>query len=205
MRLVSGRVCHYRSIVDSGLVEFDPEITGIVGAAGSGKTSFLKMLSGVSARVQFGEGDLPHNSEALARFRGGRMRADEIVQLEAVFGVEDADASRLPKKYRHARRITARRRFDGSVALEADGAPVPMANIRKEIDEMKECASRAAGCLPEPGLGSSDEPPSSSIYDAIGSFGETNFYSREDTLLAIRALRTAAHSTPHARPVASKI
>ena len=81
MRLISGRVGHYRSIGDSGLDEFDSEITNIVGAAGSGKTSFLRMLSGVSARVQFGAGELPHNSAALARFRDGGARADEIVQL----------------------------------------------------------------------------------------------------------------------------
>lgn len=50
--LVSCRVSNYRSIDDSGPVEFDPEITNIVGVTGSGKTSFLKMLSGVSSRVQ---------------------------------------------------------------------------------------------------------------------------------------------------------
>ena len=121
MHLVNCRVRHYRSIGDSGLVEFDPEITNIVGAAGSGKTSFLKMLSGVSDKVQFGEGDLPRNSEVLTRFHDGNVGADEIVQLEAAFQVEDTDAPLLPQKYRHARHIHVRRTFDGSIAVAVDG------------------------------------------------------------------------------------
>ena len=202
MHLVSGRVWHYRSIGDSGLVKFDPEITNIVGVTGSGKTSFLKMLSGVSAKVQFGEGDLPHNSEALTRFHDGNLDADEIVQLEAVFEVEDTDVPRIPQEYRNVRRITVRRTFDGSVALAVDGAWVPKADIDDEIGQMHACAERIAKCLPEPDLDEIDDGSFlRPIDNAIRSLVETDFYNSGNTMLAIQSLKSAAHSTPHPRHV----
>ena len=207
MHLVSGRVRHYRSIGDSGPVGFDPEITGIVGAAGSGKTSFLRMLSGVSSEVRFGEGDLPHNSDVLARFHDGIVNASEIVQLEAVFQVEDVDVPRLPQACRHASQIAVRRTFDGNMALAVDGSHVPRADIRDEAGEMLACASRVAALLPKPG---SDQPAGNgstprTADDAASGFGETDFYSKENTLLAIQSLRTAAHSAPRTKPVMIKL
>ena len=203
MHLVSGRVRHYRSIDDSGLVEFDPQITNIVGVTGSGKTSFLKMLSGVSAKAQFGEGDLPHSSEVLTRFHDGEVQAGEIVQLEVVFRVEDTDMPRLPQEYQHARRIAVRRTFDGNMALAVDGTPVPRVDIQNEVNDMLECATRAAKYLPDPNLGrpGDSEPFLRTMDDAIGSFAETDFYNKGDTMLAIQSLRAAVHSVPQPRHV----
>lgn len=207
MRLVSCRVRHCRSIDDSGPVEFDPEITSIVGVTGSGKTSFLKMLSGVSSKVQFGEGDLPHNSDVLAMFRDGSVDASGIVQLEAAFRVEDTDVPHLPREYRHASDITVRRAFDGGMTLAVDGTEVPRADIRDEVGQMRACAGRIAGHLPEPDPGGpgGGRPLPRPIDGAISSFGGTDFYSEESTMLAIRTLKAAAHSATHARPAMVKL
>ena len=207
MYLVRGRVRHYRSIGDSGVVEFNPEITNIVGVTGSGKTSFLKMLSGVSDKVQFGEGDLPHNSEVLTKFHDGKVDAGEIVQLEAVFEVEDTDVPRLPQEYKDARHITVRRAFDGRITLAVDGTWVPKADIGEEIAQMHACVNRIAKHLPAPDLDELDDgtSPLRPIDEAIIIFEETDFYSRESTLFAIQSLKTAAHSTPHPRPAMIKL
>ena len=207
MRLVSCRVRHHRSIDDSGLVEFDPEITNIVGVTGSGKTSFLEMLSGVSTKVMFGVDDLPHNSEVLTRFHEGRVPADKIVQLEAVFSVEDSDVPRLPEKYRHARRITLRRAFDGGITLAVDGTPMPRADIEAEANEMRACAARVAKCLSEQSRGHANggDPFLRSTDDLVRSFCETDFYSRGETMLAINSLSAAAYSAPRPRSTMSKI
>ena len=207
MHLVNCRVRHYRSIDDGGLVEFDSEITSVVGAAGSGKTSFLKMLSGVSVKAQFGEGDLPHSSDVLTRFHDGDVGAGEIVQLEAVFQVEDTDAPLLPQEYRHARYIHVRRTFDGSIALAVDGTRVQRADIRDEIGQLRECADRIAKWLPEPDPAEIDDGESflRPIDGAITSLAETDFYNRESTMLAIQSLKSAAHSTPHPRHAMAKI
>ena len=139
-------------------------------------------------------------------FHDGRVDAGEIVHLEAVFQVEEMDVPHLPKEYRHAGQITVRRTFDGNIAIAVDGTEVPRADIEDEIAQMLACADRIAKCLPETDF---DEDDGGSflrpIDNAIGSFGETDFYSRENTMLAIQSLKAAAHSTPHPRHVMIKI
>ena len=197
MRLAGARVTHYRSIVDNGPVEFDPRITGIVGAAGSGKTSFLKMLAGVSDRAQFGEGDLPRSSDTAARLRGGKARAGEMTQLVATFAVEDEDRPRLPPEYRAARRIEARRTLAGGIALSVDGEAPADADIRREADAVIGGAGRVAEMVRALPHGDHEEAAllERSVGGAVSSFGEADFYGGGGVALAVQTLRWAAHST----------
>ena len=121
VRLLGARVQNYRSIVDSGEVTFDPEITCIVGKTGSGKTSFLRMLEGASRSVWFEERELPHSSDVLQDLRDGRRKACEIVQLTASFEVEDVDRPRLPEEYKGVKSVSIARAFDGKISICADG------------------------------------------------------------------------------------
>lgn len=196
MQLVDARVTHYRSINDSGVVGFDPEVTCIVGAVGSGKTSFLTMLSGVSAKVRFGEADLPRNSGMLARLRGGSARAGEIVQLQATFRVEDADRRRLPPEHRRADRIAVRRTLAGGISLSVDGEALPRVDIRREANAIRGRAERAAGVLCPPGRGgrAGGAAPAEGAAEALSRFGDVDFYDEEGTALAVQSLRYAALS-----------
>ena len=196
MQLVDARVTHYRSINDSGVVGFDPEVTCIVGAVGSGKTSFLTMLSGVSAKVRFGEADLPRNSGTLARLRGGSARAGEIVQLQATFRVEDADRHRLPPEHRRADRIAVRRTLAGGISLSVDGEALPRVDIRREADAIRGHAERAAGVLCPPGRGgrAGGAAPAERAAEAPSCFGDVDFYDGEGTALAVQSLRATALS-----------
>ena len=196
MQLVDARVTHYRSINDSGVVGFDPEITGIVGAVGSGKTSFLTMLSGVSAKVRFGEADLPRNSGMLARLRGGSARAGEIVQLQATFRVEDADRRRLPPEHRRADRIEVRRTLAGAISLSVDGEALPRVDIRREADAIRGHAERAAGVICPPGRGgrAGGAALAERVAEAASCFRDADYYDERWTALAAQSLRNAALS-----------
>ena len=183
MQLVDGRVTHYRSINDSGIVTFDPEITNIVGVTGSGKTSFLKMLSGVSDRIRFGEIDLSHESDVLARFHGGKAQAGDIVQLRATFRVEDADRARLPPRCRKAGLIEVVRTLAGGITLSVDGEALPKADIRNEADSILKSANKVAKMLyslvrddPE-----DSEVLAQAVDEAVSSFREADFYDRNGT------------------------
>lgn len=187
MRMADARVTHYRPIRDSGVVEFDPEITGIVGAPGSGKTSFLRMLSGVSDKAQFGETDLPRGSEALARLRGGSAGAGEITQLLATFRVEDADRPRLPPEHRGASLVGVRRTLAGGIALSADGREVPRADVRREADAIARRAERVAEAI-RPGGGPRGADAARESGEAAAGIGEGG------AELALRLLRLEARS-----------
>ena len=196
MQLVNGRVTNYRSINDSGIVTFDPEITNIVGVTGSGKTSFLKMLSGVSSRVQFGEVDLPHESDVLAKFHDGKVQAGEIVQLRATFRVEAADRARLPPRCRRANLIEVTRTLAGGITLSVDGEALPRADVQREADAILTSANRVAEALYSL---DSDDPKNGAILgqavdEAISSFREADFYDRNGIMLAVQALRSIVNS-----------
>jgi len=207
MQLVDAKVTHYRSINDSNVVEFSPEITNIVGVTGSGKTSFLKMLSGMSAKVQFGEVDLPHDSDILAKFHDGKTRAGEITQLQATFGVEDADRARLPPKYRKANRIRVRRTLSGGITLSVDGKAIPRANIRREAATMRRSADKVASALYS--LTSDDREDDEIFADAVGeaisSLKEADFYDRKGVALAVQALRSVVQSVEIDREALAEI
>ena len=61
MRLTHGRVQNFRSIVDSGRVEFDDRVTVLVGKNEQGKTSFLRGLASLEATEAYQPKDLPHH------------------------------------------------------------------------------------------------------------------------------------------------
>ena len=196
MQLVDGRVTNYRSINDSGIVTFDPEITNIVGVTGSGKTSFLKMLSGVSSKVRFGEVDLPHESDVLARFHDGKVQAGEIIQLRATFKVEAADRARLPPRCRKANLIEVIRTLAGGITLSVDGEALPRADVRREANVILASASKVAEALHSL---DSDDPKNGAIIgqavdEVISNFREADFYDRNGIMLAVQALRSIVNS-----------
>ena len=207
MQIVDARVTHYRSINDSGLVEFDPEITNIVGVTGSGKTSFLKMLSGVSDRAQFGEADLPHNSRVLEKFHDGEVRTGEITQLQATFKVEDTDRSRLPPKYRRVNHITVKRTLAGGITLAADGKTLPKVDIQREVDALLSHADQVANILYS--LEHDDVEDGATFTQAVGeaisSLKETDFYDKNGVALAVQALRSVMHSAEFERDTRAQV
>ena len=192
----------YRSIIDSGTVEFDPEMTGIVGMTGSGKTSFLRMLAGVSSDAVFEEREIPRSSDTLQGFRDGRIGADQIVQLTANFVVEDADRPYLPDPYRTTDRITVTRTFDGQVQLRADGRQLDRVPADKELSRMRAAIGRFSSVLH--GATSSirsDDPGGAAAYcgslqGSAGDLRAVNFFDREELRLATDTLRNMAHSAP---------
>lgn len=197
MQIVDAKVTHYRSINDSNTVKFDPEITNIVGVTGSGKTSFLKMLSGVSDEVHFGEVDLPHRSEMLAKLHDGKVRASGITQLLATFKVEDADRARLPPKHRKANLITVKRTLAGSISLSVDGKELPRADIRREVNAMRKHADQVAEMLYSL---ESDNKEDDAIFqeaagEAISSFKQADFYDKNGVALAVQAIRAVVQSS----------
>lgn len=196
MQIVDGRVTHYRSINDSNVVAFDPEITNIIGVTGSGKTSFLKMLSGVSTEARFGEVDLPHNSDMLAKLHDGKVQAREITQLVATFRVEDADRARLPPNYRKVNLITVKRALTGGIVLSADGKDLPNADIRRESDSILERVDHVAQILYSLAHDDSEDNAmfARAVDDAVSSFRDADFYDTDGLAMAVRTLRTVADS-----------
>ena len=130
MRLKSVRVRNYRSINDSGTVDIDPEITGIVGMTGSGKTSFLKMVSGIDKNKVFAEVEIPRGSSTQEQFTDGKLLPENIPQLDASFRIEESDRLSLPQEYKHIEEIRITRTFGGTVNV----ATIPDCSAKINLD-----------------------------------------------------------------------
>ena len=200
MRLLDARVQNYRSIIDSGTVAFDPDVTSIVGATGSGKTSFLRMLAGVSPDAVFEEREIPASSDALQGFRDGRIGADQIVQLTASFAVEDEDRPRLPDQYRSVAKITVTRTFDGRIRMSADGRRLDRVAAGEDLERMHAAIDRLAAVLREAaGPDAPNDPGGAAAYGgslpaSAGDLHDVDFFDRNEFLLAVGILRNAVHS-----------
>ena len=205
--MVDARVSHYRSISDSGVVAFDPEVTCIVGAAGSGKTSFLRMLSGVSDKARFGESDIPCGPGIAAEPRSGKARAGGTIQLAATFRIEDADRHRLPPEHRAASLVTVRRTLAGGIELSVDGRALPRADVRRKADAILGRADQVGRMARSADHGDSEDGAMHvrAVDGAISGLREADFYDRDGTTLAVRTLRMAALSADLAREARIRI
>ena len=202
MRLLNARVQNYRSIIDSGVVDIDPEITNVVGMTGSGKTSFLKMLAGASHRMQFVESELPRASSTLQDFRDGKLNADQIVQLEASFEVEDGDRRYLPEQFRAVKNIAISRTFDGQITVSADGIDLEREPMDVETDQMHRLLERLGAMLNGTATAShADSPDDAAIHaeiiqDSFREFSRADIFSKAEFRLAIETLRNTVYSIP---------
>lgn len=197
MRLKSVRVQNYRSVVDSGTVEIDPQITGIVGMTGSGKTSFLRMVSGIDKAKVFYEHELPKGSTAEEQFRDGSLQPERIPQLCALFEVEDSDVPLLPSEYAHVKEITVTRTFGGNV----DVTTIPDCSTKINIDShtlrlqlfCDQLAGSFASCTTRvPSLASDKGDFESRLRD----LPRLNLHDRKQTDLAVNSLRDLIEGGP---------
>lgn len=61
MKLRRVQVQHFRSIVDSGLVDIEDRVTVLIGKNEQGKTMFLRGLASSNPKIVFGASDLPNH------------------------------------------------------------------------------------------------------------------------------------------------
>ena len=198
MRLGKVRVQNYRSIIDSNDVEIDDEITNIVGMTGSGKTSFLKMISGIDQTMAFSASELPLNSQTKQDFLENKISAGQIPQLTATFHVEELDRASMPEEYRGVDEIEVRRNFDGKVILTPKGNDIPKIDIEEESNAIKSTLSRIMAefdaCI---GRGMNNlAQHRDRIAETTDDFARSDFYNIEEVDLNITTLRNIVNSIP---------
>src|SRR5229473_4961430 len=100
MRLKWARVTNFKSIDDSGIVEFEPDVTCFVGKNESGKTAFLEALY----RLRPVTYTVEANFDGLRDYPRGRWTRDreqvpEIRPIEAAFELDAADTNVVEDKF----------------------------------------------------------------------------------------------------------
>jgi len=203
MRLKSAHVKNHRSIIDSSVVDIDPEITSIVGMTGSGKTSFLEMLSAVDDTITFPESELPNGSQTKQDFQDGHIEPNDISQLVAVYEVEENDRESLPEKYRSTNEITVERFFGGKMVVTPDESNVEQINLDDETTKIKTIVTTLkANFQASITRGVANLAQHQDNFDgSIDSFLNTKFSDLSEVDLSIDSLRGTLNSIPDDKPL----
>ena len=198
MRLRKVRVQNYRSILDSKDVEIDGEITSIVGMTGSGKTSFLRMISGIDSTVTFPAGELPLKSQTKQDFLDNKISAGDIPQLTAVFDIEESDKASMPDEYMNVDEIEIRRNFDGRVILIPKGNDIPEINIEAESNAIQSTLSGMLTSFEDYVRRGMDDLAQhrSRLTETINEFARSDFHNIEEVDLTTNALINVVNSIP---------
>lgn len=184
--------------MDSNDVEIDDDITSIVGMTGSGKTSFLKMVSGIDPKTKFRASDLPLQSKTRQDFFENKILSKQIPQLTATFTVEELDRPSLPAEYKEIKEIEMQRNFDGSSILISKGKRLPKMDMDEELRDVvsnlnsmrivfEDCIKQGMDYL---------VPHRSRIIGSMDEFTKCNFSNTDEIDLTIDALRNALNTIP---------
>lgn len=94
MRLVSAHIRKFKNVLDSGLIEFDPSITALVGKNESGKTAILEALYRLNPvhSATFDESMHYPRWRLVADRRAGTIDSEPVVLATFEIEAEDAEA-----------------------------------------------------------------------------------------------------------------
>ena len=112
MKIVEAKLYDYKSIIKTE-IKFQDDLTCLVGITGAGKTSILELLQKIDDKTGFQQSDLPEKSNTRSKFQSNEITADEILQLEVKFDIEDIDKDLLPEGFEKVESILLKRFFDG--------------------------------------------------------------------------------------------
>ncbi|MDE2589888.1 MAG: AAA family ATPase, partial [Patescibacteria group bacterium] len=204
MRLKSAQVQNYRSIIDSGIVEMEYDITALVGMTSSGKTSFLTMLAGLNPSIVFTETELPNGSETKQKFQNGELPANKILQLTAVFTIDNSDQEFIPEEFKGISEIKIYRFFDGHFEIVTSKNTFVQGNvvlatnittIRNILEVMKANFTNA-----QPRIGHLVQF-TDQFLKAIDAFLQTNFSNLKELDLSLQSLTNTINGIPKDGPL----
>lgn len=202
--LQSVRVQNYQSIIDSGTVDIEPDITALVGMTGAGKTSFLEMIAGLDPARVFYETELPNESVTKQKFQNGELRASDILQLTATFRVQEADNAVVPEQFRGVDIIEVNRYFDGHFEIKTTKGSVKQGAI-----DTQPFVARINGILQSTKTNLANAEPrlpnlrqqEAAFFKAIDDFSQTNLTNLKEFDLSLQSIRNTINVTQKDGPL----
>ena len=116
MKLESAKFHCYKSIIETNM-DFEPDITCLVGMTGAGKTSILELIKKIQSDSGFNISDLTESSETKNKFEQNNIKAEDIEQISAVFTIDENDKNILPEGFTYATHVMLILYFDGRIEI----------------------------------------------------------------------------------------
>jgi len=140
MRIKKFCIKNYRSILDSGEVNMNKDITTLIGKNGSGKTCILKSLESFEKTHKYTKDELCKNSEIEKELSSGKIEDKDIEIITIWFDIEPNDKKVLKEinpKLEKLKIVKVTKYFDNLYNVESPDISFENleVNTRKEIDK----------------------------------------------------------------------
>ena len=116
MKLESAKFHCYKSIIETNM-DFESDITCLVGMTGAGKTSILELIKKIQSDSGFNMSDLTESSETKNKFEQNTLKAEDIIQISVVFTIDKNDKNILPEGFTDATHVMLALFFDGHIEI----------------------------------------------------------------------------------------
>lgn len=143
MRITRARVTNYRSVIDSGFFEVEPEKTILVGTNEAGKTAVLKALQSINAPADTKKLDFlfDYPRSRLNEIQRGNKKIETIKVAEMTFSLSAADRAAISEYVTVDEKatITWHRYLDNTLKYSLQGFPtVPsFGDVKKDIIRLR--------------------------------------------------------------------
>lgn len=139
MRIEKFRIQNYKSILDSGEVTLDPEVTTLLGKNESGKTNVLEALKSFEDDHEYKKEELCLHSDVLDLVDSTSEEEQDIVILTIWFNIEKEDKPKLGDMHPQIAKmktLKCTKLFDNTCSLDSPEVPLDEfeIDVTKEID-----------------------------------------------------------------------
>ena len=121
MRIKSVQISNYKSIIESGTIPIESNLTAVIGMTDAGKTSFLTAISSVDRNIVIPEDDLTRGTSVTNKFLAGQLDLKDILLFKIEYEVEEDDKEQLPDEFKNITGVDVLRYADGVVKLKPIG------------------------------------------------------------------------------------
>jgi predicted ATPase len=181
MRLTKARIKSYRSIKDSGWVDFEHDKTIFVGPNEAGKSAFLRALQQINPPEDVAEFDAlrDYPRKDYNDITAGRIDPATITVAEAHFGLDEVDKTGISEEFHNAAYVCGRR-LDNSYWHNIVGGPEreTLSSINKDLLRM---AAHIDGRQND-----ADERSSVTLKAILHKYKDGNYYLQGDLSSSIK-------------------
>ncbi|TPI13054.1 OLD family endonuclease [Mesorhizobium sp. B4-1-3] len=175
MRLKKARITNYRSVRDSGWIEFEPNKTILVGPNEAGKSALLKALQQINAPSDIAGFD------ALRDYPRGsyndittkRLKPEDIKVAVAHFELGDGDKETIESEFRSGTYVCGRN-LDNSWWHDLEGVPE-----RATTEELKKDLARFAAHV-DSRQKEGETLPSKELDGILAAYKDRNYYVQDE-------------------------
>lgn len=171
MRLKKARITNYRSIKDSGWVDFERDKTIMVGPNEAGKSAFLRALQQINPPDDVSKFDAlrDYPRKDYNDITTSRVDPAKVTVTEVHFGLDEADKTEISSDYQNATYVYGRR-LDNSAWHDLLGGPE-----RPTISDIEKDLRRMAAHI-DARLKQDEEKSAAALEALLSKHGGGNYY-----------------------------